>query len=45
MNNTKYDLSCEQINKILIQANRIPFKNILPPLLNEVLEVEGYITL
>ena len=34
----KFDLSNEQTNRILNQANRVKFENLLPPYLNDVLE-------
>jgi len=37
----KYDLSQEQINRILVQANRIGFLEILPILICDILRIEG----
>lgn len=38
---SKYELNQEQINKILIQANKIGFIDILPILVYDILRVEG----
>ena len=39
----KFDLSNEQTNRILNQANRVKFENLLPSYLNDVLEREAQI--
>lgn len=37
----KYDLSNDQTNRILNQANKVKFENFLPTYLHNVLEHEG----
>ncbi len=39
----KFDLSQEQVNLILKQANRIPFNNVLHPKVEQILRIEGYV--
>jgi hypothetical protein len=39
--NCKYDLGQEQVNRILMQCNRINCNDILPQYLEEVLTIEG----
>jgi len=38
---SKNDLTNEQINHILLEANKIPCVNILPPRLVKIFEIEG----
>ncbi len=38
---SRNDLNHEQINRILVQANRIGFTDILPMLIYDILRVEG----
>jgi len=39
--NRKEDLSTDQMNRILTQANRIPFLDILPEIMFEILRAEA----